>query len=223
MEGVELFVLGREIVKTGYSLAVLLGLAAICVPSAKATEVTIEFGKSIEKHMNRLNVYEKNRELEFRDRRQHSVYRSPARWYGLSTAEERLVPDINDYSVETLARRMAEYNLEFIGEHETDRQLIVSIDDYYARNTNMNAFRGPHTVMKGAIRLLDSDGEVLFEQALTAYDTPDQPGGALYHGDGHPYPRGWYSRRIGPMFAVFLEKAMSRVYPDAEVPEAVFK
>ena len=149
--------------KNGFSFIAFLAMLIACVSPAKATEVVIEFGSSLQKHMARLNVYEKNRELEFRDQRQDSVYRSPARWYGLSTAEERLIPDIEDYSVETLVQRMAEYNLEHIGEHETDHHLFISIDDYYARNTNFGAFRGPNTVMKGTVRLLGAEGDILFE------------------------------------------------------------
>lgn len=201
-----------------YALVVMLNTSAV-----RATDVTIEFGDTLQRHMARLDIHERNREKEFRVTRSLATHKSPARWYASSTASERLIPDLDDYSISALAQRIAEYNLEYIGEHETDQQLIITIDDYYASRASFNALKGRNTIMKGTVRLLDANGRELFAQKLTAYNKSHKRGGVLYYGDEHPYPGLWYNQRIGPMLVVFMEKAMSRVYPDADVPGPVAK
>lgn len=209
----------RMFAKMGLIAAILV---AGFLPSA-ATEVTVEFGPRVLKHLERLNVYEKNREIRFRDRRSAEIYQSPALWFARSTATERLIPKVEDYSIQELAARMVAYNLEHIGEHDTDHRLVIRVDDFYGEGFNISAFQGPHELVRGRISLYDGEGNQLFARDVKSYGVPVRSGGRHYYGTGHPYPAGWYSQRFDPLFAHFLDKAMSAAFPGTDVPDAITK
>ncbi len=207
----------------GFKFALIFSWFLYATSGSSATEVIIEFGPEMQPHMERLNRFEKQREIRIRGKRPDSFYRSPSRWYGRSTAEERLIPDLNDYSIETLVQRMVDHNLKSIGQQDTERTLVVRIEDFYVDGYNLSVFDGPHELMRGRLMLLDADGTEIFNKQVMSYGIPKERGGSLYYGDGHPYPEAWFSRRFGPMLATFLHKGMSATFPDAEVPRAVAK
>ena len=205
----------------------LLTIAAVLVSCSTwqgvaATTVVFEFGPAIERRLKRLEADELRRETEFRDRWTVAATQSPAIWYAFSSSSERLIPDLREYSLQTLAERMIKHNLTVIGQHKTGNTLIVKVNDFYGPTFNLPVFQGFNALIKGEVTLLDAAGNVLYKDKLRVrtrkfYDQRV----THYEGNGHPYPSYEFMGSFGPMLSVFLHKTMSAMYPGSQVPEPV--
>ena len=199
----------------------ILVLAAFV--EASATDVIFEFGPAIERRLERLEASERRREEHFRDRWNVEASRSPQIWYAYSTSSERLIPDMREYTLQTLAERMIRYNLDVIEQGNSDNTLIIKVNDFYGGSFRLPAFQGDNgnALMKGEITLLDAAGNTLYYDKLWVRTRKRYEKVTHYLGNGHPYPSYEFVGSFGAMLSVFLHRVMSDAYPGTEVPEPI--
>lgn len=185
---------------------------------ASATEIVFEFGPAVERRLVRLEASELRREVQFRDRWSVNASRSPQIWYAFSSSSERLIPDLREFSLQTLAERMIAHNLHAIGQADTENTLIVKVNDLYGPSFRIPNFQGQNALVKGEITLLDPDGQVLFQEKQTIRTRKRYDRVTHYQGNGHPYPSFDFIGSFGAMLSVFLHEMMSDVYPGRVVP-----
>lgn len=192
-----------------------------CSLSASATEVIFEFGPAIERRLDRLEASELTRERKFRDRWSVAASHSPQIWYAFSSSSERLIPDLREYSLQTLAERMIKHNLEAIGQGDTDNTLIIKVNDLYGGSFRLPSFQGINALVKGEMTLLNGEGQVLFrsDQRVRTHNIYEQV--THYEGNGHPYPPHEFIGSFGAMLSVFLHEKMSDAYPGSNVPAPI--
>ncbi len=201
-------------------LSVVLVAMLVPVSSTHATEVVFEFGSAIERRLVRLEASELRRETHFRDRWSVAASHSPQIWYAFSSSSERMIPDLREYSLRTLAERMIRHNLEVIGQANTDNVLIVKVNDFYGAH-RLPSFQGPNALIKGEVTLMGPNGDVIFREKRTVRTRKRYERVNYYEGRGHPYPSGDFIGRFGGMFSVYLFEMMSDVYQSSDVPAPI--
>lgn len=190
-------------------------------PAVTATDVIVEFGPAIERRLERLEKHELRRETFYRDRWTLKASRSPAAWYAFASSSERLIPDLRDFSLKTLAERMVKHNLAVMGKDNSNNTLVVTIEDFYGPNFSLPSFQGINALVKGELTLLNADGETLFDKKFSVRTRKRLDIATHYFGDGHPYPSRAFLGSFGPMFSIFLHQSMGKVYPGVEVPKPI--
>lgn len=201
-------------------LAIALTTTVVTASAVRATEVVFEFGPAVERRLDRLEASELKREAHFRDRWSLSASRSPQIWFAFSSSSERLIPDLREYSLRSLAERMINYNLQVIGQDDTENTLIVKVNDFYGSH-KLPSFQGLNALMKGEVTLLSPKGEVLFYEKRTVRTRKRYERVTHYDGSGHPYPSHDFIGRFGGMLSVYLYDMMSDVYSSSEVPPPI--
>lgn len=202
-------------------LAVALTTTVVAAAAVQATEVVFEFGPAVERRLVRLEASELRRETGFRDRWSVEASRSPQIWYAFSSSSERLIPDLREYSLQTLAKRMIGHNLEVIGQGSTDNKLIIRINDFYGTAFRLPSFQGGNALVKGEVILIDPKGRVIFSEKRTVRTRKRYDRVSHYEGNGHPYPSFEFIGSFGAMFSVFLYEMMSDAYPQTNVPPPI--
>ncbi|WP_262694607.1 hypothetical protein [Kordiimonas aquimaris] len=198
----------------------------LAVPASADVEVV--FSEQIEGDMDRLNQLEVRREEFFRKYRQEGSRRfRPGRadqvyFKNVKFAHEKLIPEVDDYSVQALANAMVAYNLSKIESHNPAHTLRVEIDDFNVSNYSLARYSQGPTRMKGTMSIIDANGRVVRSERVVTALLPKFSSVIRYDGEEYAYLRDMMNVRVGPMLASFLEKGMEDLYPDADVPGPIF-
>lgn len=206
-----------------------LGLLALCAepvsgaraePAVASRHIEIIFSDRLTRSLPAIDRIERVREERFRasrtdnsaDRRsvfRHVAARSPATlWAG-----ERLIPDLADYSIESLLRALVAANLEH-AMPDFEGTLTLEINRLKIAGHSLALLRGSNSYVIGKIALRGPDGEVLFEDRVSA-SLVVRPNLALDHqGPEFAFAETDESDRAGPTLSYFVEKALERAWPD---------
>lgn len=202
------------------------GLAATQI--ASAADVNVKFSPRIEKNLASLNQVEKKREVHFRQYREEGSSRvntrnlNYARFAKAEFAAERLIPNVEDFSIRAIAEAMAAHSLVSVENHNPDHKLVVEIEDFFAANYPIAKFSSFSTRMKGRVSLLDAADKVIATKEISTTIIPHWSGNYSYSGPEYAFLEQSMDVRFAPVLAAFLKKGIERLYPDADVPGPIF-
>ncbi len=196
--------------------------AAFFAPSVNAdtVQVTVDISGKFGAKLDRGNAIEREREQEFRLEQPQNVFlardilrlRTRA---GESTKwmNEALFPNVNDLGLTEMIELLVEKHAPE-GVHTVEIDLVqMSIP-----GASLAAWRGVTHRMKGTMRELDEDGNVVHETEYRAYLPYRNRVNIPYTGDGYIVQQGPYGTPAISLAAFWTLKALDRMYPDAKVP-----
>lgn len=204
-----------------YVLALCAGHAADAQTSpASGRQVEIAFSERLARSLPAIDRIERVREERFRASRidttadRRSVFHhAAARTTGVQWAGERLIPELEQYSVEALLRALVETNLDRAAPDFTGK-LTLEIERIKIAGHALALLRGPSSYAVGRIVLAGTDGRVLFEDRVQA-SLVVRPTLDLGHdGPEFAFAETDESDRAGPTLSYFVEKALERAWPE---------
>ena len=211
-------------------LAVLMiGLAAFAsTGAASAVDVEVKFSPRIENNMGGIDRIENKREAFFREHRIEGANRRQVRnlntsvYVGTEFGNERLIPDVEDFSFANLVEAMAEHNLAQVENRDDSQKLVVEIDNFWVSNYSLNKFSSFNTRMIGTVSLVDADGNVVDSKKIDTVILPKFTANFNYTGPNYAFLRQSANVRVAPVLATFLEKGVEQLYPGSDVPGPIF-
>lgn len=219
--------LGRQTMKNLLIFGAL-ALGMVGFTGAAAMDVEVKLSPRIEKNLKSIDRIELRREAFFREYRVEGANRRPVgnlnvnRFSETEFANERLIPDIDDFSFTNLASAMAEHSLEAAGGLQDDQKLLVEIDNFWVSNYSLNKFATFTTRMKGTVSLLDASGDVVASKDVDTALVPQFTQSWNYQGSEYAYLIDSANVRVSPIMANFIKKGIEGVYPEADVPGPIF-
>lgn len=220
--------------KTLYTKAALLaiGLALSATSSANINNDTLEvnFSKHLDKYMDRISAVDKRREISFRryradgalvgQRTREVLNRS--RFFETEWANERLIPNIDDYSVPLLITEMMKRGIEGANPEGFDGRVVVEIDRLHVAQFPLAVITSHNTRIRGNVELYDSNGSLVTKHRIETGLVPKFTASRNYKGDDYAYLSTAGTTRVGPIVAEFASEALEKVFPDYDAPDLVF-
>ena len=206
--------------------AMAMGLAGL--QGASAMDVEVKLSDRIESNLKSINRIETRRETFFREYRVEGANRRPVgnlnvnRFAETQFANERLIPDVDDFSFENLAEAMAAYSLSKVKGAKPDHKLVVEIENFWVSNYSLNKFATFNTRMMGTFNLVDASGNVVASEKVDTPIVPQFTQAWNYQGTEYAYLIDSANVRVSPIMATFMEKGIERLYPNADVPGPIF-
>ena len=195
--------------------------------SAGAVEVDIKFSQHLAKAMPRINVIERQREKYFRQHRRtpstsikSTRMFATSRWSAVQWANEVLIPDVNDFSVEALTRGFVTASLERAGISGVER-VEIELRSLRVANYSLAAMSGPNSYAIGSITVYDAAGNTIGTADFTANLVTDFLVATSYDGSDFAFPDISIRQRVGPTLAYFVYKGLGRIFPDREFARTV--
>ncbi|RMD90879.1 MAG: hypothetical protein D6807_00845 [Alphaproteobacteria bacterium] len=215
--------MARLIASLATVAAVLIAMpaGATIAPPMNGYSVEVVFSPKLAKNMERINRVEQTLEKRFRkngtDRpnpRETAVHRfAKNQTEGTVWAGERLIPDVDEYTVENLVKALTADNInravpDFRGTIRYEIRSIKTSDHSVA------LLRGVSSYVIGKVSLIDSDGKVLRTEKISANLVVDPTVDTSYKGPKYAFLETEDSDRVGPVLSYFVEKALERLWPD---------
>ncbi len=209
--------------------ALTVALVGFALPqTASATDVEVKFSPRIQENLATLDRVEKKREVFFRKYREEGANRIPnstlnvTRFSRTEFGTERLIPEVDNFSVAALAEAMATYSLAQVKGHDDANTLVVEIDEFFASNYSVAKFKSFNTRMSGRVSLVDSAGKTIASEKVSTAIVPQFTGTLSYTGSEYAFLDQSRNVRMAPVLASFLRKGIEKLYPDADVPGPIF-
>lgn len=195
---------------------------------ASGGSVEVVFGDRIQANMNALDRIETQREQFFREHRfelnngQRGGNAPQAFFTKTVFGNERVVPEIENFSLERFTAAMADYNFNMVENREPGHRLKVEIDNFYLARHSLAKFSSFNTRMEGRMSIVDAGGNEVRSVEVNTQILPTFTSKRAYDGPQHAYLTEAMDVRFGPILASFLEKGIEQLYPDADVPGPIF-
>ncbi len=188
---------------------------------AGALQVKVDFDPAVERYLPRINATEQQREDNFRQLhtnaqgRFNSIFTfNRERLQGTKWAGERLIGDINQYTVENLLQKLVEDNLSRLADTEIEGSVTISVSRIRVSNYPLPRISGGNTYIEGEIRWFDVQGRLLQAEQLRTnlvkVPVLDQP----YDGAKYAFAEPDENNRIGPVVSQFVEQGLERLFPE---------
>jgi hypothetical protein len=196
--------------------------------SAFAAEAEVVFTGRIAKDLSRIDNLELVREKFFRKNRREGVgkfERSRIRaglFVKAEFANERLIPNIDDFSIQALANAMATYSFDKEPQRTPGENLKVEIENFSIISYSLARYSQGPTRMKGKVSVLDDAGNVIRTVDVFHAMVPRWTNNRSYDGAEYAYARDSGNVRIAPMIASFIEQGLEELYPGSDVPGPIF-
>lgn len=209
------------------SLAMALALAGFA-QIASAQDVEVKFSPRIENNLSSIDRIELKREKYFREYRLEGANRRNVRNLNTSVfietefANERLIPDIEDFSFRALVEAMAAHDLNHVDGRDPAHRLVVEIDKFWVSNYSLNKFSSFNTRMVGTVSLVDASGATVASKDVDTIILPQFTPAWNYKGREYAFLNQSANVRVAPVLATFLKKGIEGVYPEADVPGPIF-
>jgi len=206
--------------------AMVIGVASLLAPAAPVSaDVEIVFSDYLQDKMSRISLLDKKREEVFRQFRTDGTRSSissraslnRSRFSRTEWANERLIPDIDNYDVPSLIRAMMERGIQE-ADPDFDGKVITTIETLKVASFPHTALNSFNTRIAGNIQMLDAAGNLVAEHDISAYLVPKYTGSRHYTGPEYAYRSGALSTRVGPIAAEFTEKALEKMFPVYDAP-----
>ena len=211
--------------------AVLIAVVGFVVSpvaaSAAQIDVSVSFDEKLQRHIDRLNVLEKRREVYFRKHRGERRHGPPprlarSRYGNIEYGVERLIPDVNDFSIENVIRRAVQRNLGLMELKNTPVRVTVHIEDVTIQNSPLARLSSFNTYMKGKMELFDSKGMSMGAVDITRNLFHNRSVDRYYDGPEYAFLAESAIVRIAPIALEFVERALERLYKNEDVPGVIF-
>ena len=133
---------------------------------------------------------------------------------------DRLIPDIEDYSVTNLLKVMFERGVKE-ADPDFKGDVLVHVERLGVHTHSVSVLRAGDTYMMGTVKLVAPDGTILVEKKVTANPVRRFVSDRQYDGPNYVYWQGSLDETVGPIFAYFSKKALDRLFPDYDAPGLV--
>lgn len=217
-----------KIWKTLTFACALVGAATGMPANADVPDVEIKFSDRIQENLKSIDRIELRREKFFRKYRIEGANRrdvgnlNRSRFNNTEFATERLIPEIDDFSVNALMNAVLENSLEKVTDADPDHTLVVEIENFWVQNYSLNRFSTFNTRMKGKFSLLDASGATVASEEIDTVLVPQFTGQWNYDGPEYAFLDQSRDVRIAPIFSYFAKRGIESLYPDADVPGPIF-
>lgn len=191
-------------------------------------EVNVEFTGVVAERMNRIAAIEMKREESFRKYRNEDVVWGPktkavfdrSYFSGTEWGNERLIPNIEDYSVPGLLKAMMERGIK-AADPSFDGSVHITVEKMRIANFPLAVIGSTRTDMKGIVRVLDASGNLVAEHEIWSGLVREYSVSSHYDGPNYAYRAQAVHKRVGPIMAEFTEKVLETLYPDYDAPGLV--
>lgn len=206
---------------------VIIG-CVVLMPLARAANVNITFNDFLTRQLPAINEIEQEREQIFREFRMEgtrtaippNASTNRGRFGKTVWANERLVPEISQYTVERLFHALFVSGLKQVAPAFAGT-LHVEITKLRVEDFSIASISQPNTQIKGKIRVQDELGNTIFEDSVWTSLVVGFSAAREYTGDDYAYREGALNTRIGPIAAEFSEKVLETVFPGTDAPGVV--
>ncbi len=203
------------------AVALVSPASAAIAPKMEGYRVEVEFSPAVARKLDQINRVERTLEERFRKNRTDRVVPRSAgvlrfargQTEGTVWATERLIPDLEDFTVSNLVKALAADNINRAnpGFQGTVR---LRIDHMKIANHNVAFLSGPSSYVIGTVSLVAPDGKVLRTEKVSANLVVDHTVDTSYKGPKYAFMETQDTNRVGPALAYFVEKALERLWPD---------
>lgn len=195
---------------------------------AEQSSVEVVFGDRITENIDALNRIEVQREKFFRQHRfelnngARGGNAPKAFFTKTEFGNERVMPDIDDFSFANFTEAMAAYAFDQVEDKVPGHTLKVEIDNFFLSRHSLAKFSSFNSRMKGRMSILDANGNEVRSVKVNTQILPTFTSKRAYDGPQLAYLAESRDVRYGPMLASFIEKGIEKLYPDADVPGPIF-
>jgi len=185
--------------------------------------VEVTYGEKFARIAPRVDVVERKQEKYFRryrETRRYSRNLAFARWPSVEWASELLVPEVDNFSVESLVRGLVTASLERAGVEGVER-VVVQINRLRVRDHAIAVVSGLNSSVTGALIAYDAAGQIVGQADLTAIMTTDFQAAARYEDSDFAFPETARHQRVGPTLSYFVHKALGEAFPGREFARPV--
>jgi len=215
------------IMLAGFIGTVGLSPAVLAKTDANQPAVEVVFTGRILDDMGRINKLEKRREKYFRKHRGETRRRgfpklARSRYSKTEFAVERLIPELEDFSVEHFIRRAVLRNVKEMGLENVPARIKVTLQQMRIADYSLAPYRSHSTTMKGVVEVFDKNGDRTGAVNLTWEMIPLFTTDHNYAGREYVFLRESAYVRIAPLTLGFLEKALEHMFPGKDAPGPVF-
>ena len=211
-----------------FVLLVAFGLVVSVPERSRAAAVEVVLSPSLRATVTRIDQVEKVAEQQFRDHRTYDDFSRSARAVSANAvlgqvgwANERLVPSVAEYGVESLVRALMVESFAKAGITDPALRLRVTVDRIGVRNHPVAPLRGNNNYVTGTFEELDASGAVKRSVEVVSNLVASPTSDHGYRGADFAFDDSDASRRVGPSLAYFVTKGLRRLYPDHDFPKVV--
>lgn len=212
--------------------ATILPLLMITPVSGLAASdmVELSFSDYLNKRMERISAIDKQREEVFRDFRRDGSRQAQRprdalnknRFFDTEWANERLIPDLNQYSVPGLITEMMERGIKEANPDGFDGRVVLEIDEMFIADFPLASITSFNTRMKGRVKHYDAAGKLIAEHKVWTALVPKFDVSRNYKGRDYAYLSTAGATRVGPVAAEFTAKALEKIFPEYKAPSLVY-
>ncbi|UTW54975.1 hypothetical protein [Kordiimonas sp. SCSIO 12610] len=209
-------------------IPVMLGLSGTAF--AESDIIELSFSKYLAKRMDRISAIDKQREEVFRDFRRDGSRQAQrprdrlnnSRFFQTEWANERLIPNLDDYSVPALIEEMMKRGIEEASPDGFNGRIVLDITELRIANFPLAAINSFNSRMKGVVKHYDENNNLIAEHKVWTALVPKFTAGRNYQGRDYAYLTTSGTTRVGPVAAEFTAKALEKIFPDYDAPDLVF-
>lgn len=196
---------------------------------AQAADVTVTFSERLQGLSDRINHIEQKREEAFRKYRDDrmafrtSGSRRMARaiWDNVGWAGERLIDDVDQYTMTNLITSMVNYSLDKANMGDKVGRVDVYLDKLRVEDHSLGLLRGNSNYASGRMVAWDMNGNKIGEKDFSSTFTPLVTASRHYDGPDMAFADLHENTRIGPTLGYFIYKGLDKVLGDADFPRPI--
>ena len=205
--------------------AVLIVGASVAVRA----DVKITYSPKLQKHLSEINEHEIRSETEIREDR--ADWKALALKRGVDPEKiernrkprtnDRLIPDIEDYSVTNLLKVMFERGVKE-ADPDFKGDVLVHVERLGVHTHAVSVLRAGDTYMNRYCgNWWHLMALLLWKKKVSANPVRRFVSDRQYDGPNYVYWQGSLNQTVGPIFAYFSKKALDRLFPDYDAPGLV--
>lgn len=211
------------------SIGLVIGLWTPRGASADA-QVEVALSPFLRDTLSRIDQVERRDEEEFRrhrtyddsDRSSDRARFADSVLNRVEWANERLVPEAEQYGVENLVSALIHDGLGKAGLAGYDKRIRVTIERIGVRNHPVAPLRGASEFVTGRFEEIDpGSGEVARSVDVVSNLVVSPTADRSYHGPDLAFDDSDPTRRVGPSLAYFVSKGLEKLFPDHAFPKVV--
>jgi hypothetical protein len=210
--------------------ALFLAFSTASIASVEVGRLEINFSTFLDKRMDRISAIDKRREEAFHKYRRDGARISQlprdllnnGRFPQTQWANERLIPDLEQYSIPSLIAEMMKRGIEGANPDGFDGRVVLDVDKMHVARFPLAAIGSFNTRMEGKVKIYDSEGNLVTEKKVRTTLVPKFKASRNYRGSDYAYLSTAGTSRIGPIAAEFTAEALEKAFPGYEAPDLVF-
>ncbi len=197
-----------------------LGFVFAAFNTASAADIEVVFSDKMARNMGSLNDIEQNREESFREtyddnasqRGRSDRFLDISRFQNVDWAGETLVPEINNYTVETLFKALATETLNRAGMDALEGTVRFTIRTMKVAGHSLSFLRGQDSYVIGTVEHIGRNGQVLNSTKVSANLVIDVSVDANYKGPDFAFYATDAGGRVGPTLSRFIRKGLGKLF-----------